>query len=47
MIIIQLKVDVLRALGAEIVRTPNAARFDAPGLLICVFIFHFVVLMPL
>ena len=24
------KVDVLRALGAEIVRTPNGASFDAP-----------------
>jgi cystathionine beta-synthase len=24
------KVDVLRALGAEIVRTPTSARFDSP-----------------
>ena len=24
------KVDVLRALGAEIVRTPTAARYDSP-----------------
>ena len=25
------KVDVLRALGAEIVRTPTEAKFDSPG----------------
>jgi cystathionine beta-synthase len=25
------KVDVLRALGAEIVRTPTEAAFDSPG----------------
>lgn len=25
-----LQVDTLRALGAEIVRTPNEARFDSP-----------------
>ena len=25
------KVDVLRALGAEIVRTPTSAAFDSPG----------------
>lgn len=27
----QEKVDVLRALGAEIVRTPTEAAFDSPG----------------
>ncbi|KAH9511716.1 hypothetical protein DERF_010155 [Dermatophagoides farinae] len=30
------KVNVLRALGAEIIRTPNSARFDAPNSHICV-----------
>jgi len=25
------KVNILRALGAEIVRTPTAASFDSPG----------------
>jgi len=25
------EVDVLRALGAEIVRTPTEAKFDSPG----------------
>jgi hypothetical protein len=28
------KVDVLRGLGAEIVRTPTEAKFDSPGELI-------------
>lgn len=27
---VNVKVDILRALGAEIVRTPTSARFDAP-----------------
>lgn len=29
------KVDVLRALGAEIIRTPTSARFDSPESHIC------------
>lgn len=29
----QEKVDVLRALGAEIIRTPTEAAFDSPGVL--------------
>ena len=28
------KVNILRALGAEIVRTPTAASFDSPGLFV-------------
>nr|XP_027205178.1 cystathionine beta-synthase-like [Dermatophagoides pteronyssinus] len=30
------KVNVLRALGAEIIRTPNSARFDSPNSHICI-----------
>ena len=31
MIYTDMQVDVLRALGAEIVRTPSLAGYDAPG----------------
>lgn len=30
LIFLSVQVDVLRALGAEIVRTPTSARFDSP-----------------
>ena len=42
------QVDVLRALGAEIVRTPTSARFDAPGDLynvISLFLFVLIVFL--
>ena len=29
------KVSVLKALGAEVIRTPTEAAFDTPGLLMC------------